>query len=152
MFTILCLFSLCRNKEYPGRFQKKISKFFFQTSAQIYSVPGETEGRRRPSLEWTSIDLSSKLPLTCGGNVNCYKSVHHPSPTLPVGIGNTLGIFKTNQLRSPFNWVRRYVLFLAKLKRIGRPYLEGKRRGSPFWDYPQEYLVVMRDEKGLSFC
>ena len=28
-------------------------------------------------------DLSSKLSLTCGGNVNYYKSVHHPLPTLP---------------------------------------------------------------------
>ena len=28
------------------------------------------------------------------GNVNYYKSVHHPIPTLPVGIGNTLAIFK----------------------------------------------------------
>ena len=26
-----------------------------------------------------------------------YKSVHDPIPTLPVGIGNTLEIFKTNQ-------------------------------------------------------
>ena len=40
--------------------------------------------------ERTSIDL-------CGGNVNYYKRVHHPIPTLPVGIGNSLAIFKTNQ-------------------------------------------------------
>ena len=30
-------------------------------------------------------------------NVNYCKSVHHPIPTLPVGIGNTLAIFKTKQ-------------------------------------------------------
>ena len=36
------------------------------------------------------------LHLTCGGNVNYYKSVHHPIPILPVGTGNTLAIFKTN--------------------------------------------------------
>ena len=66
-------------------------------SAQVYSVPGQTKGRRKAFLEWKSIDLSSKLSLTCGGNVNYYKSVHHPIPTLPVGIGNTLAIFKTNQ-------------------------------------------------------
>ena len=47
-------------------------------------------------MEWTIIDLSLKLPLTCRGNVNYYKSVHHPIPTLPVEIGNTLAIFKTN--------------------------------------------------------
>ena len=33
-----------------------------------------------------SIDLSSKLSLTYGGNVNYYKSVHHLIPTLPVPI------------------------------------------------------------------
>ena len=66
-------------------------------SAKVCSVPGQTEGRRKALLECTSIDLSSKLSLTCGGNVNYYKSVHHPIPTLPVGIGNALAIFKTNQ-------------------------------------------------------
>ena len=42
-------------------------------------------------------NLSSKLSLTYGGNVKYYKSVHHPILILPVGTGNTLGIFKTNQ-------------------------------------------------------
>ena len=49
--------------------------------AQVYSVPSQTEGRRKALLEWKSIDLSSKLSLTCEGNVNYYKSVHHPIPT-----------------------------------------------------------------------
>ena len=66
-------------------------------SAQVYSVPGQTEGRRKVFLDWTSIDLSSKLSLICGGNVNYYNSVHHPIPILSVGIGNTLAIFITNQ-------------------------------------------------------
>ena len=47
-------------------------------SAQAYSAPYQTEVRRKTFLEWTSIDLSS----TCGANVNYYKSVHHPIPTL----------------------------------------------------------------------
>ena len=50
-------------------------------SAQVYSVTGQTEGRRKVFLEWKSIDLSSKLSLTCGGNVNYYEKVHHPIPT-----------------------------------------------------------------------
>ena len=66
-------------------------------SARVYSVPDQTEGRRKAFLEWVSIDLSSKLSLKCGGNVNYYKSVDNPIPTLPVGIGNTQAIFKTNQ-------------------------------------------------------
>ena len=67
-------------------------------SAQVYSVPGQTEGRRKAFLEWTSKDLSSKLSPKCGvGNVNYYKSVRHSILILPVGIGNTVVIFKANQ-------------------------------------------------------
>ena len=32
-------------------------------------------------MEWKSIDLSYELSFTCGGNINYYKSVHHPIPT-----------------------------------------------------------------------
>ena len=66
-------------------------------SAQLYSMPGQTEGRRKAFLEWTNIDLSSKLSRTCRGNVNYYKSVHHPITTLPVVKGNALTIFRKNQ-------------------------------------------------------
>ena len=50
--------------------------------------------REKDFLKWTSIDLSSKLSLTYVGNVTYNKSVHHPTPTLPVGTGKTLAIFK----------------------------------------------------------
>ena len=50
-------------------------------SAQAYSVPGQTGGRRKALLEWKNIDLSYELSLTCRGNGNHYKSVPHPSPT-----------------------------------------------------------------------
>ena len=53
--------------------------------------------REKNFLKWTSIDLFSKLSLIYGGNVTYCKSVHHPTPTLPVGTGNTLAVFKTNQ-------------------------------------------------------
>ena len=42
-------------------------------SAQVYSVPGQTEGRRKAFLEWKSIDLSYELPLTCGGIISIIK-------------------------------------------------------------------------------
>ena len=45
----------------------------------------------------SNINLSSKLSLMCGGNVNYYKSVHHPNPILPNGIGNTQAVFNTKQ-------------------------------------------------------
>ena len=66
-------------------------------NAQLYSVPCQTGWRRKTFLEWTSIDLSSKLSITCKGNVKYYKSVYHPISTVPVEIGNTVAIFKTYQ-------------------------------------------------------
>ena len=53
-------------------------------SAQVYSVPGQTEGRNKTFLERKSIDLhgvSQCLLTTCGGNVNYFKTVHQPIPT-----------------------------------------------------------------------
>ena len=53
--------------------------------------------RGKAFLKWKSIDLSFKLSTAYGGNGKYYKSAHHPVPTLPVGTGNTLEIFRTNQ-------------------------------------------------------
>ena len=50
-------------------------------SAQVYSVPGQIEGRSKTFLERKSIDLLHELSLTCGSNVNYYKRVHQPIPT-----------------------------------------------------------------------
>ena len=53
-------------------------------SAQVYSVPGQTEERSKTFLERKSIDLhgiSLCSLTTCGGNVNYYKSVHQSIPT-----------------------------------------------------------------------
>ena len=54
-------------------------------SAKIYSVPGQSEGKRKTFFEWKRIDLSYKLSLTCGVNINYYKSVHRPVPTCENG-------------------------------------------------------------------
>ena len=45
----------------------------------------------------------------------------------------------------------RYILFLAKLKRRGRTFLEVARRGYAR-DYSQKYLVVIRGEKVFPFA
>ena len=89
VFTILYLLCLCGNREYPSSFRNE------SISSSFKRVPSEVGGKA--FLEWTSTDLSSKLSLACGGNVNYYKSIYHPIPTLPVGTGNILAIFKTNQ-------------------------------------------------------
>ena len=59
----------------PWKLSKQISKLFFQISAQVYSVPRETEGRKKALFEWKGIGLSYELFLTCGGNVNYFKSI-----------------------------------------------------------------------------
>ena len=50
-------------------------------SAQVYTVPAQTEGSGTAFLEWKSIGLFHELSLTCGGNVNYYKSFHYPITT-----------------------------------------------------------------------
>ena len=66
-------------------------------SVQVYSVSDQNEGRRKVFLEWTGIDLSSKLSHTCRGSVNYHKTVLDPITNLPVKIGNNLATLKTNQ-------------------------------------------------------
>ena len=75
------------------------------------------------------------------GNVNCYKSVHHVIPTRenrehPSNLQN-------KSVSSAFNWISRYILFLAKLK--------GARREATLKDYLQEHWIVIRDEKVSPF-
>ena len=70
-------------------------------SAQVYSVPGQTEGGRNAFLEWKSRDLSYELSLTCGDNVKYYKSVHHLIPTSENR--EVPGNFQNKSVGSPFN-------------------------------------------------
>ena len=50
-------------------------------SAKVYSVPGQTEEKRKTFCERKRIDLFYELCLTYGVNTNYYKSVHHAIPT-----------------------------------------------------------------------
>ena len=64
-------------------------------SAQVYSVPDQTEGRRKVSLEWESIDLSHELSLTFGIMLTSIKVFINL--LLLLRIGNILSILKKNQ-------------------------------------------------------
>ena len=93
------------------------------------------EKKRKAFYEWASTDLSSKLFLTCRSNFNHYKSVHHLIPT------------QNKSENSPFNWVSRsYVFFWVNVKRRGKSFLQ-----DALWDYPQEQVVVISDEKVSPF-
>ena len=50
-------------------------------SPKVYSVPGQTEEKRKTFFERKRIDLFYELSLKCGVNINYYKSVHHAIPT-----------------------------------------------------------------------
>ena len=82
-------------------------------SAQVYSVPGQTEGRSKAFLEWKSIDLSHELSLTCGGNVNYYKSVHQSIPTRENR--EHPGNFQNESVSSAFN---EFCHFIYKMKSL----------------------------------
>ena len=61
------------------------------------------------------------------------------------------GHFQKKSVSCRFSLVSRYILFLAKLKGRGRPFLEGARRRTTLWDYLQGHLAVTRDEKVSPF-
>ena len=50
VFTILCLLCLCGNRESLVAF-KQISNLFFHMNAQVYSVPDQTEAKRKAFFE-----------------------------------------------------------------------------------------------------
>ena len=105
-------------------------------TGRVYSVPGQTEGKMKAFMEWTITHLSSKLSLTCGGNVNYQKNVHHNG-----GNRKHPDNFQSKSVSSPFNLVSRYVFFFAKVKGRERPFMEGARReGGTLQDYPQRAL------------
>ena len=61
-------------------------------SAQVYSVPGQTEGRSKAFLKWKSVDVPHDY-LLHWDNVNYYVTIY----ILLVRIGYILAIFKINQ-------------------------------------------------------
>ena len=106
--------------------------------------------RGKAFLKRKSIDLSYKLSLINGSNVNYYKSVHHPIPTHPMGTGSTLEISKTNQ----------QTLLLIEFPDIfpSCPNCRGKnvfgrvQKGGPHCEITPRVLDWYKRWKSLSFC
>ena len=110
-------------------------------SALVHSIPGQTEGRRKAFLEWSS----SYKPL--GEWVMLTIKKVFINLFLLQGKWKHQGNFQYKSVISPFGWVGRYILFLPKLKGRGRPFLRGVRRVTALLEYTLEYLVLIRDEK-----
>ena len=70
-------------------------------SDQVYLFLAKFKRKMKAFLEWKSIDLSYELSLTCGVNVNYYKSVHHPIPTRKNR--RHTGNFQNKSVSSAFN-------------------------------------------------
>ena len=104
--------------------------------------------RGKASLKWINIDLSSKLPLTYGVNVNYYKPVHHPIPTLPLWTGNTLA----KQIsKLSFQLSSQIYSLLAQTEGERKNLFGGCKKGDHIVRLSQEHLVVIRDQKVSPF-
>ena len=106
-------------------------------SAQVYSVPGQ----RKAFLQWKGINLSSKLSLTCGGNVDYYKSVHHPIPTR--GNREHLGSFQKIS-KVPFQLGIEVYSLLGQTKGDRKAFFGGCKKGGHFARLPPR--------ESVSFC
>ena len=115
-------------------------------SAQVYSVPGQTDEKREGLFEWKSIYISYELSLTCGVNVTYYKSVHHPIPTRENN--ENPGNFQNKSVSSAFNWVFRYILLWPNWR--GKEGLSWRvQEGGPHCEITPKSTWL---SKSLSFC
>ena len=126
-FTILSLLCLCGNGEYLLSFQNKPASSSFKWVPKYILFLAKLKGKGRPFLEWTSIYLSSKLSLTCGDILTISKIFVTLFLLCPANREH-LRNFQNKSVSSLFDWVSRYILFLAKLKKRGRPFFESARK------------------------
>ena len=98
-------------------------------------------------LKWISIDLS----LTFGGNAKYYKSVHHPIPNSACGNKEHPESFQNKLVNSPLIEFSDIFSSCANWRGKKSPFWKGAKKGTTLWDYSQEHLVVIRDEKVFPF-
>ena len=112
-------------------------------TAQLYSVPGQTERRRKDFLEWKGLDLSSKLSLTCVGNVIIKVFI---ILFLLVGIANILEIFKIVSKLS-FQLSFQVYSLLSQTEEERKAFFRGRKKGDHIMRLRQEHFVVIGNEK-----
>ena len=78
------------------------------------------------------------------GKFSYYKSAHRP--ILACENREHPDNFQNESVSSAVNWMLKYILFLAKVKRKEGLFMEGPKREATLWDYTQEHFVVIRKE------
>ena len=82
-------------------------------------------------MDVSIVDLSSKLSIKHGGNINYYKSVHHPIPTLSVRTGNTLWQFSKQINKLSFQLSFRIYSLLAQTEGERKTFIGRAQEGGP---------------------
>ena len=110
----------------PWQISNQISNLSFQMSVPVYSVPGQTEGRRKVVIESKIMALSSKLSLICGGKFILFLICLWEQET------NCQLSKQISKLSFQLS-VQVYYL-LAKLKERGRPFMECVRSCGAYYE------------------
>ena len=82
-------------------------------------------------MEGASIDLSPQLTLTYRGNINHYKSVHHPPSALFMGIMTTLVAFFKKISKLFFRMSVQVYFLLGQIEGERKTFLEMVQEGEP---------------------
>ena len=115
-------------------------------SIQVYSVPGQTEVRRKAFLERTSIDLSSILYLKCGVMFATIK-VFIILLLLCLWEQGKPWQFSKQISKLFFRLSVKVHSFLGQTEKERKAFFGGCKRMVALWDYLQKHLVVIKDEK-----
>ena len=89
--------------------------------------------------------FSTKLSLMYRVNVNHWQNVQIPIYSACMDNREYLGSFQNKLVSSSFKWLPKYILFLAKQRREGRPFCNGKA-------YPMNYRGVILCNCNLITC
>ena len=135
---------MCGNREYRGNFQNKLVSSSFRWVPRYTLFLAKLKGKGRPFWSGKALTNPLKYNLKCGSNVNYHKSVHYPIPT--GGNREHTGNFWSKSVSSTIECPG---IFSSWPNWRGEEGLFGRRKkvGGTLWDYRQEHLVVIRDEK-----
>ena len=144
VFGILCLLCLCWNREYPGSVQNKSLSSSFKWFPNILFL-AKLKGRPFWSGQAKIYPLNYFLHV--GVMLTIIKVLSSYSYSA-CGNKEHPGNFQNESASSPFSWVSRYVLFLAKVKVKRKPFWR-VQEGGPHCEITN---LLSEGMKNISFC